>query len=242
MTWIDAVRHDVRYALRGLRRSPGFTATVVLTLGLGVGANTTMVGVIDRLMFRPYPYMRDPSHVHRVYWQAWNRGARRTFWDSEYKHYLDLVRGTTSFSQYAAFTNRLLPVGVGDESRERTVAAVSASFFEFFDAKPALGRYFTSAEDATPRGADVAVLGYAFWQATFGGRDVRGALLHVGSIDATIIGVAPEGFVGVHDGDAPAAYIPITTFAGSWTGRDASTYFTAYYWRWMEIMVRRGER
>ena len=67
----------------------------------------------------------------------------------------------------------------------------------------------------TPRGADVAVLSHAFWRSEFGGRDVRGELLQVGNVRATIIGVAPEGFNGVNDANPPAVYIPITTFAGS---------------------------
>src|SRR5690242_9659884 len=65
--WLDHLQQDVRYALRGLRRSPGFTAAVVLTLGLGIGANAAMFGVIDQLMFRPFAYLRDPASVHRVY-------------------------------------------------------------------------------------------------------------------------------------------------------------------------------
>src|SRR6185436_19441670 len=68
--WLDHLQQDVRYALRGLRRSPGFTTTVVLTLGLGIGANAAMFGVIDRLMFRPFPYLRDPAQVNRVYLQT----------------------------------------------------------------------------------------------------------------------------------------------------------------------------
>src|SRR5262245_55843959 len=65
--WLDQGMSDVRYALRGLRRSPGFTATAVITLALGIGANAAMFNVVDRLMFRPYAYTRDPSSVHRIY-------------------------------------------------------------------------------------------------------------------------------------------------------------------------------
>src|SRR5688500_1676833 len=65
--WLDSFFQDLRYAFRGLRRSPGFTATVILTLGLGIGANAAMFGVIDRLMFRPFPYLRGAGTVHRVY-------------------------------------------------------------------------------------------------------------------------------------------------------------------------------
>ena len=65
--WLDHLQQDVRYAIRGLRREPGFAAAVILTLGLGIGANAAMFNVIDQLMFRPFAYLRDPARVHRVY-------------------------------------------------------------------------------------------------------------------------------------------------------------------------------
>jgi predicted permease len=236
----DTFMRNVRQAFRGIRRSPGFAAVVIATLALGIGANAAMFGVVERLMFRPYAYLRDPGTVQRVYFQSWNRGTQRTLWTSEYASYLDLERWTSSFSQLAAFAHETAAVGTGDASRERTVAMVSASFWDFFDAKPAIGRFFGASEDHTPRGADVAVLGYAYWKNEMGGRNVLGQTLQVDNVLATIIGVAPEGFAGVNDDDPPAAYIPITTYAGEQPyGPDATTYFTAYYWRWMEIMVRR---
>jgi predicted permease len=237
---IESLAQDVRHAARALRRTPGLAAAVIVTLALGVGANAAMFAVIDRLMLRPYPYLRDPATVHRVYFRTEDRGTRTTRWDAEYTRYLDLARWTTSLAQTAGFTNRTMAVGVGEAARERRVAAVSASFFAFFDARPALGRFFTDAEDRTPRGADVAVLGYDFWKRELGGRDVRGQVLQVGDIPATIVGVAPEGFVGVDDADPPAVYVPITTFAGAQRdAHTASTYFLTYQWRWMEIIVRR---
>src|SRR5688500_373551 len=66
---LDQFQQDVRYALRGLRRTPGFTATVIITLALGIGANVAMFNVVDRLMFRPLAYLRDPDTAHRIYWQ-----------------------------------------------------------------------------------------------------------------------------------------------------------------------------
>ncbi len=119
------------------------------------------------------------------------------------------------------------------------MAAVSASFFPFFDARPALGRFFTAAEDSTPRGADVAVLDYGFWQAEFAGRDVVGETLQIGNQPCRIIGVAPKGFTGISEDTPPVAYIPITSFAGSTLGDDRNEYFTTYHWGWMEMMVRR---
>ena len=231
---------DLRYALRGLARSPAFAITVILTLGLGVGANTAMFGIIDRLMFRPFPYMRDQDAVHRVYLRATYRGRESTNGVSEYTRYLDLQRSTTTIAQSAAFASQMLAVGTGDAAQERRVGTVSASFFDFFDARPALGRFFRPDEDVTPRGAQVVVLSYDFWQLEFGGRDVLGEPLQVWNIPSTIIGVAPKGFVGVSDANPPAVYIPITTFAGSNPSeRDRTTYYTRYNWGWMDMMVRR---
>ena len=229
---------DVRYALRGLRRSPGFAVTVIITLGLGIGANAAMFNVVDHLMFRPLAYLRDAGSVHRIYWQWRDRDKTVTTLSTYYTRYLDLQRWTTSFSQFAAFSERDLAVGEGESSRERRVGAVSASFFSFFDAQPALGRFFTPQEDVVPRGAEVVVLSHAFWQSEFGSRDVRGELLQVGNIRATIIGVAPRAFNGVNDANPPAVYVPITTFAASGGTNDSKTYFSRYQWGWVHVMVR----
>jgi predicted permease len=238
--FMEQVTQDARFAIRGLRRTPAFTVGVVLTLALGIGANLAMFGVLDRLMFRPYPYLRDPDMVHRVYLRSWDRGTLRTDGSYEYTIHEDLKRWTTSFSQIAAFAHQSNAVGLGDAARERRVAQVSASFFDFFDAQPVLGRWFTAAEDTVPRGANVAVLGFDLWQNEYGGRDVRGEIIHVGNIPATIVGVAPEGFAGVNDADPPAVYIPITTYAAAQPSQRVSpTYYTRYNWGWMNVMVRR---
>jgi predicted permease len=237
--WLDHLQQDVRYALRGLRRSPAFTLSVVVTLGLGIGANAAMFGVIDRLMFRPYAYLRDPSQVHRVYLQYTDRDQQSTRDGIEYTRYLDLRRWATAFSASAAYSYSTLAIGSGDTARERRVGAVSASFFSFFDARPALGRFFVAAEDNTPVGASVAVLDYGFWKTDFGGRNVVGERLQVGNVTTTIIGVAPKGFTGVADGRAAAVYIPITTLAGHQPGDDGREYFVNYHWGWMNMMVRR---
>ena len=238
--WLDHFQKDLRYALRGLRRSPGFSATVILTLGLGIGANAAMFGVIDRLMFRPFPYLRDPGSVHRVYLTWQDRERSRTSSAFEYTRFLDLTKFTTSFSQFAGFATRGMAVGVGDASRERQVAVVNASFFDFFDMRPALGRFFVAAEDVTPKGANVVVLEHGFWQREFGGRNVLGETLHVRNIPCVIIGVAPKGFVGVAENEPPAVFIPITTSAGNEPiERMATTYYKTYNWGWMSVMLRR---
>ncbi|HEY2849112.1 MAG TPA: ABC transporter permease [Gemmatimonadaceae bacterium] len=238
---IEMVLQDVRYALRGLRRAPGFTATVVLTLGLGIGANAAMFGVVDRLMYRPVAMMRDPASVNRVYLRSTYRGSVSTDADMEYARYLDLRRWTSSFSQFAGFAQRQLAVGTGSDVQQVYVSTVNAEYFDFFDARAALGRFFTAAEDSTPRGAEVGVLGYNYWKLHYGGdSSVIGSRVNVDNFAVTIIGVAPKGFTGVQDVYQSALYIPITTYAGSRANRkDATEYYTHYNWGWMEVMARR---
>jgi hypothetical protein len=198
-----------------------------------------MFGVIDRLMLRPHAYLRDAGRVHRVYLQYKQQDRETTRDALEYTRYLDLRRWTTSFSATAAYAHGSQAIGTGEAARERSIAAVSASFFGFFDARPALGRFFLAAEDTTPVGASVAVLDYGFWKSDFGGRNVLGESIQVGNVNATIIGVAPRGFTGVAEEQAPAVYVPITAYAGNMPGEDGKTYFIHYYWGWMNMMVQR---
>jgi len=237
--FVGSLAGELRYAARGLRRAPAFTATVMLTLGLGIGANVAMFSVTDRLMFRAFPRLRDPATVHRVYFQTTINGRTAARTGIPYTRYLDVRRATTSFSQYAGVTEWRLAVGAGDASRERQVVGADASFFGFFDAPPVLGRYFTAAEDSIPRGANVAVLGYAYWVQELGGRNVIGDKLQVGPLMTTIIGVAPKSFVGVSEGEAPSVFLPITTLVYGVNQGNPETFATKYNWDWMSVIVRR---
>jgi putative ABC transport system permease protein len=237
--WADVVA-EVRSAARTLRRSPGYTITVIATLALASGANLTMFGIMDGLTFRPLTYLRAPHEVHRVYWQWIDNGQRTTSVSTQYTRFLDFRRDARALADVAVFAERSLPVGDHDAAQERPVAAVSASYFRFFDARPVRGRFFSEAEDTTPRGADVAVLGHAYWRATYAGRDVVGQTLRVGTLRATIVGVAPAGFDGLNDGRPPAVFVPITTYAASTGTGDSHTYFSAYKWGWVHLLVRRA--
>ena len=236
ISMIDTFSQDLRYAWRGLRSKPGFTIAVVLTLGLGIGANTAMFGIVDRLLFRPPAYLAAPDRVHRVYVDYVWDGTERTERTLEYTRYVDLTEWTTSFDRTAAVAYRSLAVGTGEDARELPVASASATFFELFNARPALGRFFTADEDRVPAGTPVVVLGYGFWKSRYGGRaDVLGKSLYVGNAIHTIIGVAPAGFVGITDEQAPVAFVPITAFAGSRNDR----YYQTYNWSWLEMFARR---
>ena len=214
--WLDHLQQDVRYAIRGLRRSPGFTFVVVLTLGLGIGANAAIFSAVDRLLFRPPPMLREPSLTHRVYTSYIFRGREGTSAGLPYARYVDFTRFTRSFSRTAEVTDRDLAIGVGSDSREMRVGAVSARFFGFFDAPPAIGRYFGTSEDTPPDDTPVVVLSYGMWQTRYGGRsDVLGSTIQIGPTVYTVIGVTTRGFAGLWPEQPPVAYIPITAYAGS---------------------------
>jgi len=236
---LDALLRDTRYALRGLARSPGFTITVIVTLALGIGANAAMFGIIDRLMFRPFPYLRDPGTFHQVYFQTTFNGQRGTRSTTPYTRHLDMRRAAGSLLDFASVSEWRFAVGRGADTRVRKVAGVSASLFDFFDAAPVIGRFFSPAEDTIPAGALVAVLSHGFWRSEFGGRDVLGERLRVGKVDYTIIGVAPEGFVGVAGGGAPHLFVPNTSIPANFDTYSQNNFYKDYRWDWTELYVRR---
>ena len=235
---LEAVAQDLRYAVRGLRRSPGFAATVIVTLGLGIGANAAMFGVIDRVMFRPHPYLRGP--VNRVYLETTYRGRSSTNIEFPYRRYLDLSAGSGAIGAFAAQTEWRFALGTGDATRIGKVAGVSASYFEFFDAAPVRGRYFSASEDATPSGTTVAVISHAFWAGEFGSAEVLGRRLKVGVVDYTIIGVAPPGFVGTLAGAPPDVFVPVTTIPANLGQWSQGSYLADYSWDWIQVFVRRA--
>lgn len=241
---IEAIWQDMKYAVRGLRKKPGFALAVVLTLALGIGANAAMFGIVDRLLFRAPNYMKDPDRVHRVYLVRTFDGKENTGSHFQYTRFKDLTRWTTAYDVTAAISEPEVAVGVGEDAREMRIGAVSATYWSLFTARPVIGRFFTAAEDTTPIGAPVTVLSYAFWQSKYGGRaDVIGQILKIGSTDYTIIGVLPGGFVGTSSDRTPVAWIPITTYAGSefpaWMTRDPNNWFQKYNVSWMQMLARR---
>ncbi len=240
--WWESFTQDLRYAVRGLRAKPGFTIAVMLTLGLGIGANAAMFSIVDRLLFRAPPMLHDAARTHRVYLATTYRGKEFNSSSVAFARYLDLARTTSSFERFAQFTTRDLAIGTGDESREMRVGIVSASFFGFFDAPPAVGRYFTAAEDSTPAGANVVVLSYSYWQVQFGGRrDALGATMRIGPLVYTVIGVSPAGFGGLSPDQPPIAYIPISTYAPTQASMlpPGQTWWGTYNWTWSNTIAQR---
>jgi putative ABC transport system permease protein len=238
--WWSAFAQDFRYALRGLRLKPGFAIAVILTLGLGIGANATMFGIVDRLLFRPPAFLSAPDRAARLYQASWSRGKETQHSYVGYRRYLDLRENTRSFDAMTPFTTRKTAIGAGDATKEMKVAHSGADMWQMFDIKPVIGRFFTEQENLPPDGTRVVVLSYAFWQTQFGGHEnVLGAPLDIGSARYTVIGVAPEGF-NAFATEPVVAFIPIAA-ASSADGMGSATrpWYSTYNMTWFEVFARR---
>jgi predicted permease len=206
---LDSVRQDVTYAVRQLRRSPGFALAAVITLALGIGANATMFGVIDRLLLRPPAHVVDPARVMYLSYVRTFDGRTDDQEAFSYPLYRDL-RETRAFEHVAAYSRTSLALGRGPDARRVRAMRVSANYFMTLGVRPALGRLFVAEDDGNPVAPTVAVLGYGFWQSHFGGdAGVLGRSLPLGDGRYTIIGVAPERFVGLGQ-SAVDLWIPLT--------------------------------
>ena len=197
LRWLDSTSQDLRYAVRSLRRSAGFTAAVVLTIALGLGANAALFSVIDRLLLRPPAYLRDPARVRRVAVYSLLRGRRDIpeLWMSQVR-YTNIERTARSFDRIAGFLFETVSVGAGASAQREVIGVVTDSYFDFFDARPVQGRFINSADSVGPADEPVVVLSYGYWRDHLGARaDVVGTAIVVGADVRTIIGVAPPEFL-----------------------------------------------
>lgn len=202
---------DLRTGARLLARSPGFTLIAVLSLAVGIGANTATFSFADGLLLRPLP-VPDASEVVTVGSVNVATGGTDVLRVS-YPDYVDLRDGSASFAgglaafedigvQFAASTNATPEI--------RTATLVSDNFFGVMDVRPALGRAFVPAEDAVPGRDAVAVLTHRFWERAFAADpSVLGRRVRMNGIEFTVIGVAPESFVGLDLFVRPDVYVPL---------------------------------
>lgn len=203
--WWDHLWQDVRFGLRMLTKSAGFTSAAVLALALGIGANTAMFSVIEAVLLRPLAYSNADQLVSVV--STWQRGGVTTPYSCSPPDFFDWRDQNRSFSSMFAFhTSERALTGLGDAKRVHSVVA-TADIFSTLQAHPIVGREFKAEENRM--GANhVALLGYSFWQAEFGGLpDAVGKTIELDSEPYKIIGVMPRDFrFPLRDSDA---YLPI---------------------------------
>ena len=184
--WED-LGQDVRYGLRGLRRSPGFTAAVALTLGLGIGANTAVFSLVNGVLLKPLPYARGDQLVVLRQPDAHAGAADLGFSVPEVRDYRELSRAFDSVVEYHSMDFTLL--GGGDARRVRT-GVVSWNFFDVLEVKPLLGRSFR-ADDEQPGADAVLVLSNDYWRALGGDPGIVGRRFEMNDRVHTVVGVLP---------------------------------------------------
>jgi predicted permease len=188
-SYVETCWQDLRFAGRMLRKSPGFAAIAILTLALGIGANTALFSVVNGVLLNPLPYPH-PGQV--VTATGWFPGYGES--SISYPDFLDWVRLNHTFSSLAAYRSDTFNLTGQGDAEQVTAMDVSASFFPLLSVNPILGRDFSSAEDQLG-GPPAVILSGAFWKTKFGSSpDLVGKALSLDGTDYTVVGVIPENF------------------------------------------------
>ena len=206
--------NDLRYAIRQLIKSPGFTIVAVITLALGIGANSAIFSVIDTVLLRSLPFP-SPDRLAMV----WAKSPQHPGEDRQvhsYPDYLDLRTQNRTFSALAAYTGASAIWGTGENAEDVPGVAATSDIFAVLATPPLLGRGF-SPEDDKPEAARVAVIGYSFWQRRFAGDPkIIGRQVTLAGKAYTVTGVMPKGWkfpIGSEKVDYIAPLVPM--FSGS---------------------------
>jgi predicted permease len=234
---MDTLLQDIRYAIRQLLRSPGFTAVVVGTLGLGIGTTAAVFGILDRTVLRPLP-VSSPERLVRVVRQrtgsAASGGGPNIAQDLSYPAFTDLQTRTMAFSGVAALVEIEMAMQAREQTRRIEAAGVSAGFFTTLGAPLALGRDIRMDEDHPGAAVPVVILGNDLWRQQFGADpSVLGRAVTLAGRPYTIIGVTSAAFSGLSRGSVTDAYVPVSTVTSA--GTDP---FSRRTLSWLEVFAR----
>src|SRR5438034_2081975 len=207
-TWIQ----DLRYGLRMLAKNPGFTAVAVLTLALGIGANTAIFSLLDQVLLRSLP-VAEPDRLvilHEAEWRSgWSTSDNHEMVYS-YPHYKDVRDQIPFFDGVIARAGVPLSVTAAGTSERAQGEIVSGNYFPVLGVRPALGRLLDAGDDGLPGASPVAVLSYGYWSRRFGANpQVVGQKIVLNSHPFTVVGVAARGFSGLLKGQNVDVFVPI---------------------------------
>jgi len=235
---IETLLQDLKYGARILKSNPGFTMVAILSLALGIGANTALFQLFDTISLQALPVVK-PQELQIV--GVLDKGKRGSFTSDwpllTYAQWEQIQSGQQVFSDIAAWGDSTINISQGGESRYAKTLFVSGKFFQTLGVRPMLGRTFTPADDKAGCAASGAVISYSFWQREFGGQssaigkklDLRGNVFE-------IIGITPASFFGVDVGQNFDAAIPICAEAVFHTGTQ-SRLSKRYVW-WLAAIGR----
>jgi predicted permease len=227
--WLEELLQDLRFGFRQLRKNPGFTAVVVLTLALGIGVNTAIFSLVDQLLLWSVP-AREPNRLVKI----------EDLYSSTYPLFCAYRDLNQVFSGVLASSENLdtsiRPTGAPAVELGH-VEYVSGGYFQILGIGSAAGRVITPSDDAAPGGSPVAVLSYRYWQRRFAGdQRVIGQKLAVNTYPLVIVGVAENGFGGLFNGNEPDAFVPLAMYP-------VTTPFAARVWNtthmfWLSTVAR----
>jgi putative ABC transport system permease protein len=228
---LDAIAQDFRYALRGLRRSPGFASTAILSLALGIGANTAIFSLIDALILKSLP-VRHPKELIQV---MMGKQSYAGYSNPTWEHLRDRQDVFSGIFAYGRWGFNLAP---GGEARPVNGVYVSGHYFDTLGVRAVLGRMLAPADDTRGCAAS-AVMSYGFWQSEYGGRaDVLGKTISIDRHPIEIVGVTEPGFNGTEVGASADVMVPLcaVTLIGSGYPRMLETNF--YPVGWLQVVGR----
>jgi putative ABC transport system permease protein len=204
---MTSLLQDVRYGLRTLLKTPGFTVVCVVTLALGIGANAAIFSVLNAFLFRPLP-VKDPE---RLVVMATQHESNPQPHSVSYLDYADYRAKTDVFEDMAAYTIGFVGMSTGGSAERMTVSYVTGNYFTFLGLEPKLGRLIQPGEGEKPGTDPVLVLGHSYWKRHFGGDPtVVGRSVNVNGEPYTIIGVAPERFRGTYAFADMEGFLPLS--------------------------------
>jgi putative ABC transport system permease protein len=229
---LETIWIDLRYALRSLLKSSGFTAVAVLTLALGIGANTAIFSVVQAVLLRSLPF-KDPAHLLLVR-ESTGNGVENPV---AYPNYLDWRAQNHVFENMAAYSDTEFIVS-GNNSSERVFGeVVTDTYFSTLGVTASLGRTFLPEENQTPLKRAVTLIGYGLWQRRFGGDpSIAGKTLRLNDSDYTIVGVLPSGFMGFSD--QAEAWIPVMMRDAAWPQSAKFNFIQSRDIHWLRVLAR----
>jgi len=238
---MQTIWQDIRYGVRVLAKNPGFTAIAVITLALGIGANTAIFSLMNQVLLRRLP-VRNPSELVVLHNPGPKTGHVSSDGDDSdsfsYPMYKGLRDGAASVSSVVArwsFSASLASLGQTERGRAELV---TGNYFEVLGVPPAIGRVFSADDDRVPGGHPLAVLSHNYWTRRFGGDpNILNKTLLVNNVEMTIVGVSRAGFTGIQVGQIPDVFVPMAMAPQMTFDPEALTGWNNY---WMKVLARRS--
>jgi len=202
--------NEVRYAIRGLRRSPLFASVAILSLALGIGANTSIFSLMDQILLRKLAVV-EPDRLVMIHQEAINKGGGELGPRmNSYPLFTDLQQKAEPFEDVLCRRVVAVSLGVGRDTERVSAEVFSGNYFSMLGVKPALGRVFNREDDKVEGGSPSVVLSHAYWVSRFGADPgVLGTTIRVNDYPLTVVGVSAEGFVGLDPTQAPQIRVPV---------------------------------